>query len=141
MRPELPFSVYRWNADARIAPVIQDWAVNCAAMSQYHLQNGSFRQSRHFLACASKMAAQVTVPPDANEETKEVVEQQRADIALCWSKYYYNLMEASRYAKIRPHLFVRTLVTYSRLVPPSFSSPPQDIKGEPCPVSGLGRSC
>eukprot|EP00042_Codosiga_hollandica_P053988 m.720024 g.720024 ORF g.720024 m.720024 type:complete len:254 (-) comp58817_c0_seq10:70-831(-) len=71
-----------------------EWAINCACLSQYYLTNGQWSQASHCLAAAVKVSASIAEP--TADDAQEQRQQQLADIALCWSKYYTNLLLASK---------------------------------------------
>lgn len=56
-----------------------DWAINCAAISQYYVGLGEFGTAAHCLVCASKVA-------DSGGKETEEQQEQHANLARCWLK-------------------------------------------------------
>ncbi|XP_028411013.1 KIF1-binding protein homolog [Dendronephthya gigantea] len=83
-----------------------DWAVNCATLSQYHLTQGDYTSAKHCLAAASciivecgnyEEQASLDVENEGEEDRKqrERIPEAKANVALCWSKYFLNLLKLS----------------------------------------------
>jgi hypothetical protein len=67
--------------------VVLDWAVNCAALSQYYLGQVDYTTSAHCLLCASKVA--MGAETVGEEEKQDKISQ----INRCWIKYALNLLQ------------------------------------------------
>lgn len=68
---------------------VMEWAINCAAMSQYYITQNNFAQALYCLAASSVMAE--SGPKETEDE-----QQKHADISLCWVKYFTNLLTTSK---------------------------------------------
>ena len=79
-----------------------DWSLHAATLSQYYMTERKFTMSRHCLASAQVMFAQAEVSDEVNssDDTKEKLQQARADILRCWVKYGLGLLENSREAMV-----------------------------------------
>ncbi|KFM63712.1 KIF1-binding protein-like protein, partial [Stegodyphus mimosarum] len=71
------------------------WAINCATLSQYYVQEKKYIEARHLLSCSSSIlsAYEKEVEQDAeNEDTLEELRRSKAEVAWCWLKYCLNLL-------------------------------------------------
>jgi len=75
-----------------------DWAINAATLSQYYMTINDYKQARHCLGCAELIfkEAEQKDAENEDEEVREKIQQGRADIQRCWSKYGIALMESSK---------------------------------------------
>ncbi|KOB64148.1 KIF1-binding protein-like protein [Operophtera brumata] len=75
------------------------WAMNSAALSEVFAKLNGFFQSRYHLAAASTILKQygdtLEEGENKNEATLVRFKHRSADVAICWAKYCYRLMEAS----------------------------------------------
>lgn len=73
----------------------KDWAVNCAALSQYYIQEKMFVIARHLLACSTytlmKYESSIDNRVD-NEDVWDDIRRSKAEVAWCWLKYCINLL-------------------------------------------------
>ncbi|XP_053547846.1 KIF-binding protein isoform X2 [Bombina bombina] len=81
-----------------------EWAINAATLSQYYLTKQLYMEARHCLAAASVIfskAGQIPSAEAARENEAELerfdtLGQKKAEIARCWVKYCFNLMQDAR---------------------------------------------
>ena len=75
-----------------------EWSVSCATLSQYYLNTGHYRQSRHCLAAATHVLQRFSSEGRGleTEGGREKMAQARGDVARCWTKYCTSLLQTSR---------------------------------------------
>ncbi|GBL91976.1 KIF1-binding [Araneus ventricosus] len=80
-----------------------DWAMNCATLSQYFIQEKQFPEARHLLSCAAyvllKYEIKVEQKLEENRDAWTEVHQSKASLSCCWLKYCVNLLAEPPYSE------------------------------------------
>lgn len=132
------------------------WAIDCAALSQYYISSGHFRQGFVCLECSEYMISRVQASQDAkraaddpeneaSDITPAKLKEAKADIARCWVKLVVNFLEYAAVLKIRdgqlghakalsvtndvdPDKFSEAVTHFYFNIPKTFKSVPFDVK-------------
>ncbi|XP_054717354.1 KIF-binding protein-like [Uloborus diversus] len=92
----------------------KEWAVNCATLSQYYIQEKNYALARHLLSSSTYIleifeATQVEAVRD--EDSQDDLKRSKAEVGWCWLKYCINLLTDSaekdfprENTSVEPHL-------------------------------------
>ena len=75
-----------------------EWSVSCATLSQYYLNTGHYRQTRHCLAAATHVLQRFCMEDTGLEGdgVREKITQAEGDVARCWTKYCISILQTSQ---------------------------------------------